>query len=666
MQTCTSIEVAVRTPRPRSGARTTAQRLAITVVLLLAACARNDAPHAAPVSATSGVSTQESDIRRTWTGGLDSLRLSLLRLDSALIAARVARVSTSESSVRARFEDARIAFKRVEFLSAYYEPTTTTLLNGPVRPRVDEDEGSEVIFPPEGFQVVEEVLARLADSSALAKASNETQNMIDLVTRLRNAAAGQRISDDRVFDAAKLQVARIVTLGVTGFDSPLVKHSLPEAAAALRGIQSVLSVYRPRMGNEAWAALDRAFAHATEALESNTTFDAFDRFGFIVASANPLAHAIANSRDQLGVGVPSEQRGFRVAAVTLFDSNAFAPEAFGPPGTAPAPAARVTLGRTLFFDPALSGDGVRSCASCHDPAGAFTDGATRSMTRSGRRVLRNSPTIINAGLQVGSFYDARTTYLEDQVADVVGNPDEMHGNLDATAVRLATDSNYASLFAEAFAPTARRAMTRRDLRSAVAAYIRSLQALNSPVDRALRGDTTALSREARAGFNLFMGRAACATCHFAPLFNGTTPPMYQESEVEIIGVPERAVTKNARIDPDQGRFRITRAAPHMHAFKVPTIRNSALTAPYMHNGAYRTLESVVDFYNRGGGAGIGIDLPNQTLPSDSLGLSATEQRALVAFMRALTDTTGMMPPRTSPTTTSRATSRPRVSSASRF
>ena len=101
----------------------------------------------------------------------------------------------------------------------------------------------------------------------------------------------------------------------------------------------------------------------------------------------------------------------------------------------------------------------------------------------------------------------------------------------------------------------------------------------------------------------------------------------------------------ARIDPDSGRFKFTRVSPHLHAFKVPTLRNVELTAPYMHNGVYRTLEEVVDFYNRGGGAGIGINLPNQTLPRDSLGLSQAEQRALVTFMRALTDTAGTIPPR---------------------
>ena len=113
-----------------------------------------------------------------------------------------------------------------------------------------------------------------------------------------------------------------------------------------------------------------------------------------------------------------------------------------------------------------------------------------------------------------------------------------------------------------------------------------------------------------------------------------------ESEVEVLGVPATAVTRGARVDPDSGRFAVTRSAPHLHAFKTPSVRNVALTAPYMHNGVYRTLDEVVDFYNRGGGAGIGVALENQTLPSDPLHLTRAERRALVRFMEALTDTVG--------------------------
>jgi cytochrome c peroxidase len=142
-----------------------------------------------------------------------------------------------------------------------------------------------------------------------------------------------------------------------------------------------------------------------------------------------------------------------------------------------------------------------------------------------------------------------------------------------------------------------------------------------------------------------MGKAACGTCHFAPTFNGTVPPGYSESESEVLGVPSVNTTDNPPIDPDLGRLgnRHPRdeAEIYRHSFKTVTVRNVTLTAPYMHNGVYNTLEEVVDFYNRGGGAGMGMDLPFQTLPFSELNLNEGEVADLVAFMETLTDTTGM-------------------------
>jgi cytochrome c peroxidase len=143
----------------------------------------------------------------------------------------------------------------------------------------------------------------------------------------------------------------------------------------------------------------------------------------------------------------------------------------------------------------------------------------------------------------------------------------------------------------------------------------------------------ALTADEKLGFNVFMGKGKCATCHFFPLFNGTVPPVFQETESEVIGTP--ADRSQRRVDADPGKFVVTKNAVHRYAFKTPTVRFSAQTAPYMHNGVYRTLDEVVDFYNKGGGNGLGFGLDNQTLPFDKLTLTPAEKRGLVAFMRAL-------------------------------
>jgi cytochrome c peroxidase len=175
------------------------------------------------------------------------------------------------------------------------------------------------------------------------------------------------------------------------------------------------------------------------------------------------------------------------------------------------------------------------------------------------------------------------------------------------------------------------------IRNAIGSYVRSLQPFSSHFDDYMKGKDEALNAEEIAGFNLFMGKAKCGTCHFAPVFNGTIPPWFTKSESEIIGIPEKAVWENAKIDPDPGRYAINQLEELKYAFKTPTVRNTGKTGPYMHNGVYKTLDEVVNFYHKGGGVGLGIDLPFQSLPFDSLQLNDNEKISIVAFMNALTD-----------------------------
>jgi cytochrome c peroxidase len=158
----------------------------------------------------------------------------------------------------------------------------------------------------------------------------------------------------------------------------------------------------------------------------------------------------------------------------------------------------------------------------------------------------------------------------------------------------------------------------------------------------LRGEKSALLtgknlQKVKNGFNLFMGKAACGTCHFPPTFSGLVPPHFTDMESEVLGVPTHPTSK--KIDPDLGKGAIYKykSPIYAHAFKTPGLRNISRTAPYMHNGAYRTLQEVMDFYNRGGGIGIGTDVPNQTLPSEKLNLTKQEIAEIIAFMNALVE-----------------------------
>ncbi len=153
----------------------------------------------------------------------------------------------------------------------------------------------------------------------------------------------------------------------------------------------------------------------------------------------------------------------------------------------------------------------------------------------------------------------------------------------------------------------------------------------------MNGNKQKLTTEEINGFNLFAGKAKCATCHFIPFFNGTIPPWYNKTESEIIGVPTFVAWKNAKLDNDLGRYNLNKLEELKYAFKTPTVRNVEKTAPYMHNGSFKNLVDVVEFYHKGGGVGIGIALPFQSLPFDSLILNSTEKKSIVAFMKTLTD-----------------------------
>ncbi len=620
--------------------------LVVACALVTGACGSSG-----PDSANAASRTSPDDPRAVlsvagWRAQIDTLALQVAELDAA---ARALRTVTDASRVKQAFVKARHAFKRAEVALEYYAPTTAKEINGPPLPEVHDEDGPENVFPPTGFQVIEEALYGSDPIGEREAIVRETSTLLPLVKRAQTMMGAQQSSDAHVWDAIKLELARIATLGVTGFDSPVAGHSLAEADAALEGVVRTLAPYHGT--DSVWRRVDSLIAVTRATLTATSDRDTFDHFTFLSQRLIPLGHAIRAARLVMAIGLPADARAFRMDAATVFDSAAFDVMGFAPLDAKPGTPAQVALGAQLFHDAQLSGDRKRACSSCHLPEQAFTDGLTANTARGGAPLARNTPTVINSGLQMGSFADLRTTYLEDQVTDVVQNVDEMHGNLASVAARLAEDSLLVTQFRRAFANTPARtdsAITAAQIRTALAAYQRSLSRLNAPVDRALRGETGALTDEERRGFNVFVGKGKCATCHFVPLTNGTVPPMYREAEVEVLGTPSRALTVNATIDPDEGRFRLTRAAPHRYAFKTPSLRNVALTSPYMHNGVYRTLEAVVDFYNRGGGAGIGIQLDNQTLPPAPLRLSASEQRALVSFMKALTDTAGTKRPEPRP------------------
>jgi cytochrome c peroxidase len=272
------------------------------------------------------------------------------------------------------------------------------------------------------------------------------------------------------------------------------------------------------------------------------------------------------------------------------------------------------LGRLLFFDRRLSRDRSVSCASCHDPARAFTDGRAVSTGVTGRTGRRNAPTLVNRAWGDAQFWDGRVASLREQVLHPIEDPDEMGFTRHGAAARIAADPALAARFAEVLDDSVHAASLARTL----AAYIASIIAGDAPFDRWAAGDTLAIGAEARRGRRLFDGRARCSACHRGPNFT--------DERFHNTGVAWR----DGGVPADSGRFVVTGRERDIGAFKTPTLREIARTAPYMHDGSIATLEAVVDFYDRGG-----ISNPYLHPELQPLGLSGGEKQALVAFLRTL-------------------------------
>jgi cytochrome c peroxidase len=536
------------------------------------------------------------------------------------------------------FREARLAYKPMELLVTYYMPYTDRFINGPNLQEVEPDE-KEVIINPEGFQVMEALLFPTLAPEDTAALRKEARRLRSSLQRLSIRAQQQSLTDAQLFDAMRQELLRIASLGLSGFDSPIAQYSLPEAAAALHGIETIWHFYtnRVQLINPVLAKhTQELLTRARDSLNKTTDFNSLDRLHFISQYLNPLTVNLKLAREAMDIPYVPVSYFLDPAASTPFAKGAFNPVYFAPDQAQELTAEKIALGRRLFYDPVLSYNGQRSCATCHNPQRAFTDGLKVPASLAGEApLIRNTPTILNAALQSGLFYDTRAAYLEDQVNMVVHNKAEMHGDLKSAALKLQEQQDYQQLFENAFHITPDQINSYR-VQQAIASYIRSLVRLNSPFDAYMRGDTAQLTHAARRGFNIFMGKAKCGTCHFMPLFNGVAPPDFAKTEAEILGVPARK--NKAQIDADSGKYTVHKISLYRYAFKTPTLRNVGLTAPYMHNGVFDSLEEVMTFYNNGGGAGMGIQLASQTLPTDSLHLNTREQEDVIAFMHALTDT----------------------------
>jgi cytochrome c peroxidase len=275
----------------------------------------------------------------------------------------------------------------------------------------------------------------------------------------------------------------------------------------------------------------------------------------------------------------------------------------------PQTQAKIELGRMLFFDVRLSRDYSLSCASCHDPEKAYSDGRSRAVGIGHKVLQRRSPSLLNSGYNSVQFWDGRMKSLEEQAQAPIMAKGEMNMADEKTVVaRLRAAPEYKSRFQDVFGDE----VSLKNAAKAISAFERTLVTPDSPFDNYARGDKQALSGEQKRGLVVFFGKASCTQCH-----NGAN---FTDNKFHPLG---------GNNDGDDGRFVVSKDPADQGAFKTPSLRNVALRPPYMHNGSISTLKEVIDLYDRGGGDG-----PKSSL-LHRLDLTPSEKDDLLSFLSAL-------------------------------
>ncbi len=563
------------------------------------------------------------DVQHLYFKSLDSCAHYLSKIDTT---------KTFDYNKKA-FLNSRKWYKKAEPFIVAFDYENYKTLNGPNLLKVEEEAPNDIKkIKPKSFQVIEELL--FADEIDNKSLHNTLIFMNARLPFIKINHLIYRQSDRHFLKMIRDQIVLVATKGITGFDSPMLANSLLESSYNYQSILKVLSIYKDAFSNEAIYHHWVKELNATIDDLTNGNFETFDRYAFIKNHTNTQLSLVNETAKDWDIAL-KELYYLNPKADNLFASDFLNLPAFGNKGAYNNNQNVIQLGKKIFNDKSLSKDNVMSCATCHDSKKAFTDGFTFAKSNKGKPLLRNTPTLAYVAYQQSFFYDAIAFSLEGQIKNVVENTQEFHTDLFSIEKAILSDSTYVSAFEKLYDD----GVTNRNILNAITNYERSLGDFTSKFDQNMQGKVANLSASEKNGFNLFMGKATCATCHFPPTFNGTVPPKYDESELENLGVPKNADFDNPIKDTDLGRYYLYNIEERKYFFKTPTIRNITLTAPYMHNGVYSTLEEVVTFYNKGGGLGLGIDNPNQTLPEDQLELTDKETKDLVNFMKTLTDET---------------------------
>ncbi|HEY2648422.1 MAG TPA: cytochrome c peroxidase [Puia sp.] len=556
---------------------------------------------------------------------------------------------SSEENIRAlrrNIEVARLKLKNVDFWLRYFEPNAYRKMNGPL-PVEWENEVFEKFEPPyrregAGLSLVELSLEQaplIKDSLIqLVKKSEEA-----IKTFEADSITGQLNSYSHFFLANRLFLLNLASIYTTGFECPDTNQVIPELLSMLIGTKEIYISFNQSFPETPLSSgyLDKFEKTILFVKTQGTGFSAFNHFDFLRDYVNPLFAMNQKFINDYNVrSINYNDFTLNNNIQSIFDKSLYASQSTK--GVYSMVEDEKTLqeiryiGKLLFYDPILSGNNMRSCASCHKPTEYFTDTTFGTALQFDRQhhLPRNTPTLINSVYNHLLMLDGKHISLQAQGKDVITNPIEMNSNEKELIKKVLSCREYKDAFKSFLKLTPEeKDITMNHIVSAITYYDGSYSRFYSPFDNAMN-NRGPVSDEAKRGFNLFMSRAKCATCHFVPNFNGVKPP-YIGSEFEVLGTPGDTSFKD--LSSDKGRYMINKAPETLHAFRTGSIRNAEYTKPYMHNGVFKSLEEVIDFYDAGGGQGKKMTVDNQTLSRDSLHLTSSEKKDLLAFIYSLNE-----------------------------
>lgn len=558
--------------------------------------------------------------------------------------------------MRALLKATRIQYKTIEFYLESFESEYVKFLNGAPIPWVEFVGGGTDHQNPHGLQVLEEMV--FEDEPDFEAIKMEIYFLNNELLKFNSMIEVNPTSDAMIFLGLKYGLIRMEALNLPGFDCAVTLQVAEEVYSSLETTYKVLEIYGTNYKNKPVIkdiqAAQKKIREAQKYLQPSKgkflDFEAIDKLVFIKKYLQPINVNIVDIFEAIKVEQPVLMRIFQYLtyingkAKNIYDPDFLDRVAtgertyYGLDHEEKLNPEIVALGKKLFNDTRLSASDKMSCSTCHINKLAFTDGLPTAITNvDGVFQKRNVPSLTYAAYQNRLFTDLRSRTLEEQVVHVVGNHEEFNTTFDDIIEKLSQDTALVNEFIKAFPKDWKKPVKEFTIRKALAGYVRSLGKFNSEFDAYMRGEIPDLPAEVKRGFNLFMGKAKCGTCHFAPTFSGTVPPLYRETETEVLGVLQKWDTLNPVLTSDSGRYH-TQANPiYITSHKTATLRNIELTAPYMHNGQFKDLETVMDFYNRGGGVGMGLHIENQTLDDAPLNLSQQEINDIISFMKSLTD-----------------------------